>query len=375
MLRRGWNVSTSHSLITRRLFATTVVLRIAPNERMSPETARKVKDEDKADIERERKLREQFAAKIQGAFGGGSQSQAGSSANSNGGSEGNGGGATGGWSQQGPFAAPSPGSMQFKLFRVLFFGFCIYVIVLMSNLRNPNSPMMQMQGQPWWQVPADALVLHALIKSLVSWREQRQIKNDYELAVKQNPTLTLAQFMSRSFPTLLSGHRTSQPEVVAALMAAHTLTRDLSFIDTITKATQAHPRDPKAAVDKLMESLKTDFPQIFAPLVPNPNWSVPQVQQQSIAGSAASGTVPQQFAPPQQYPPQYPPPQHQYPGSAPTQHAYGAPQQHSMFVDPQQQFQQQQFQTGMQAPSGVAPPPQQQTFVYNMSENATPSSK
>lgn len=256
---------------TRRNFSTTIVFRIAANgDRMSPETARKVKDEDKADLERERKLREQFASKIlKGTFSGGQQQ----STNNAGG-----GGASGEGSQQQfapPFALPAPGSMQWKLMRVLFFGFSIYLIFTVSSLQNPSSPLMMMQGQPWWQVPPDVLVVHTLLRSLVSFREQRRIKSDYETACKQSPSLTLTQFLSRANPTILAGHRTSQAEITAALMAAHSITQDLSFVDTVAKAVRAHPRDPKAAVDNIMELLRTDVPQIFAPMVPNPNWQQP----------------------------------------------------------------------------------------------------
>jgi hypothetical protein len=350
MFRRTWNITVTGT--ARRNFATTVVLRIAPNpDRMSAETVRKVKDEDKADIERERKLREQFASKIQGAFGGGSSSQ---SSNANSSSDGTGG------AQQPFFQAPLPGSMQFKIARVLFFGFMIYVIIMFSNLRNPNSPLMQMQGQPWWQVPADVLVLHSLIRSLVSFREQRTIKSEYEIAVKQNATLTLGQFLARSYPALLSGYRTSQQEITAALMAAHSVTRDLSFLDTVNKATQMHPRDPKAAVDKMMEALKTDFPQIFAPLVPNPNWqpmqaAVPQPSYGATAPPPAFGYPQQQFAPPVH------------------QQFSGAPAQLQQFSTPPVAGGPLEFgitQSPVQSSSPSALPP---TFVYNMSEGASTS--
>ncbi|CUF84986.1 transmembrane protein, putative [Bodo saltans] len=364
MFRRTWNIVATGS--ARRNFATTIVLRIAPNpDRMSPETVRKVKDEDKADIERERKLREQFASKIQGAFGGGGggSSQQGSSANSS----------NAGQGQQVPnfFPASLPGSMQFKVARVLFFGFVIYVIIMLSNLRNPNSPLMQMQGQPWWQAPTDALVLHSLIRSLVSFREQRTVKGEYEAAVKQNPNLTLAQFLSRSYPALLSGYRTSQQEITAALMAVHTVTRDLSFLDTVNKATQTHPRDPKAAVDKMMESLKTEFPQIFAPLVPNPQWQQPQQYQQQQP-------LPVVTFPPQSYGGGVPPQQ-------PSSFGYPPPHQPQQFYQPPPVDQLQHLSAPLNVvPQPVLQPPSAQgtpsattpqTFVYNMTESATSTTK
>jgi hypothetical protein len=310
MLRRPCAIF--HSGATRKYFSTTLVFRIAPNpDRMSPETARKVKDEDKADLERERKLREQFATKIQGTFGQQQQQQNTSS----------------GEQQQQPpftppFAMPSPGSTQWKFMRLLFFGMSIYLIVTISNLRNPDSPLMMMQGQPWWQVPADVLVTHTLIRFIVSFRQQRQIKSEYETACKQNPSLSLSQFMNRAFPTVLAGHRTTQPEIIAALMAAYSVTRDLTFVDTVTKAVAPHSRDSKAAIDNIMECLKTDFPQIFVPMVPNPNWQphpqegalVPPPQQamQQSAPSAHYGLPP----PPQQY---YAPP----PGDQPSTNQQG----------------------------------------------------
>lgn len=250
-----------------------------PNSgRMSPETARKVREEDKSDLDREFQLRERFARKIQQGM---------PSMFANNGQQGQQQGQQPNSQQQG-FNGFS--STQYKFLRLTFFGVSLYLLLMLSRLRTPDSPMMLMQGLPWWQAPVDVLVAHTLIRHLVSFREQRNIKSEFETQTKMYPTLTFTQFLNRSYPALLSGYRTSQPEILAALTACFAFSRDMKIAETITKAARTNLRDPKAAVDAVMEGLKTDFPQVFQAAVVIP------VQQPSSYASVSQGSY---SAPPQ----------------------------------------------------------------------------
>lgn len=256
------------------LFAATTVLR-DPN-RMSPETARKVREEDRSDYERERQLREKFAQKLQQAMPSFNQQQQ-QTQNT---------GSTSGPSTGGPFAqkASNPNEPRLKLLRFAFFGLSIYLVVLINRMRSPDSPMMQMQQMPWWQAPVDVLAASTLIRHLISLREQRSIKTEYEAQCKSFPGLSLTQFLSRQYPNLLAGHRTAQSEIIAALCACFAVSRDVTFADIINRGVKAYPRDPKAAIDKIMDLLRVEYPQIFAPVVP----TSPSLTMPAFAGATPS---------------------------------------------------------------------------------------
>lgn len=301
---------------TCQAFATSAV-RLNNSGKINPETARQAAQEDRDELERERKLREQFVNKIHqqypqyGTSSSGSSSSASNTANAGNPAAGSSSmpppppfpGFQQAWKQaweqagqqtqgQGGF---TPTSTQ-RIARLFFFAASIYLIMMVSNMRNPNSPLMVLQGLPWWQVPADTMLAFGLIRLLVSVREQRAIKTDFESATRQEPQLGLVQFLNRRYPTVLAGHRTQQAEILAALSACHLATRDFKVSDTIYRVVREKgTRDSKATIDALMEALNVDFPQVFAPQLYAPP-PLPHVQQQPyhVAGFAVQQPPPQQ---------------------------------------------------------------------------------
>jgi len=242
--------------------------------RMSPETARKAKEEDRSDLDREFQLRERFFRKIQQGMPNVYTNNAGQQQGSSQQQQASGPGGFNGFTET-----------QYKFLRLTFFGVSLYLLLMLSRLRTPDSPMMLMQGLPWWQAPVDVLVAHTLIRHIISFREQRNIKSEFETQAKMYPTLTFTQFLNRSYPALLAGYRTSQPEILAALTACFAYSRDMKIAETIAKAARTNLRDPKAAIDAVMEGLKTDFPQVFQATVTIP---VPQQQPAQVPYAVAA---------------------------------------------------------------------------------------
>ncbi|KAF8286327.1 hypothetical protein TcG_01041 [Trypanosoma cruzi] len=198
--------------------------------------------EDKEELERERHLRERFSQKIQEAMPQ--------------------------YAQQGPESCSSgtcgaqqtPSSMMF--FRFMFFLTSLLLLMALLQISDKNSPFNIMQNIPWWQLPLSSVSYFTLMRALLPYREQRRIKEEYEVASRLNPTLTLDQFFSQRYPNMFQGYQTQQQEVVAAVSACLASANDLNFVRTISRAAGS-ARDIRASVDNIIGTLKREYPHLF----------------------------------------------------------------------------------------------------------------
>lgn len=198
--------------------------------------------EDKEDLEREQRLREQFSKKIEEAMpqyayqGSGNCSTGTCGANS------------------------TTSSVQF--FRLLFFTVSLFLLMAILQLSDANSPYNVMRNMPWWQLPISSASYYVLMRALLPFREQRRIKEEYEAATRLNPALTLDQFFAQRYPTMFQGYRTQQQEIVAAVAACMATANDVKFTNTISRAAGS-ARDIQASVDNIIDALRRDYPTLF----------------------------------------------------------------------------------------------------------------
>lgn len=237
-----------------RAFATSCALRSSAQ----PPPSRSAAEEDKEELERERRLREQFAQKIQQGIpqqGGGAAGPTGAGL-----------GGAPGWGMGG--TAPFPGQppmnpdLARRMFNFLFYLTAALFLMMMVPLANTNSPVYTIQGLPWWELPLGSAAYYLLLRSLYSRREQNRIKTEFENAARANPTLTFDQFMTQNYPNMFQGYRTSQPEMVAAVSACLSSATDLRFAQTMVRAA-GRAKNPRASTDDIMDALRRDFPQLF----------------------------------------------------------------------------------------------------------------
>ncbi|KAH9580105.1 hypothetical protein LSM04_008267 [Trypanosoma melophagium] len=221
---------------SRRTFSTTCFLCEKSNKTS-------MEQEEKEELERERLLRERFSQKIQEAMPQYGQQQ------------GSGGCSAGTCGPQ-----MSASSQQF--FRLLFFTTSIFFLMAFMQLSDTNSPFNVMQNIPWWQLPISSAAHFVLMRALLPFREQRRIKEEYEIAVRLNPSLTLDQFFTQRYPTIFQGYRTQQQEVVAAVAACMATSNDLKFARSISRAAGS-ARDVRASVDNIIDVLRRDYPHLF----------------------------------------------------------------------------------------------------------------
>eukprot|EP00744_Colponema_vietnamica_P014946 GILI01020936.1.p1 GENE.GILI01020936.1~~GILI01020936.1.p1 ORF type:complete len:256 (-),score=34.10 GILI01020936.1:55-783(-) len=211
------------------------------------------KNDDQAELERERALREKFAQKIGGFANVNTASNTSSSSSSNGGNNSN-------TNQTNSTLPPGGGFM-----RILFFISSIYMLVLIAQLENPNSAISMFQGMKFWQVPTDTVAYLALMRTVLSYREQGRLKAEYEEAQKRDPNLTIPMFFQTKYPAVFQGNKASQQQIVAAVAACLAATRDISLLGSMQRSV-GWGRDPRASVDSIMDGLYKEFPHVFAPI-------------------------------------------------------------------------------------------------------------
>lgn len=226
---------------------------IARNTGNSKDNERTAAEEDREELERERRLRERFAEKIQEGLP--QQNVYGS----NMGGPGWGGAGTGG-----PFPVQPPlnPDMAKRAFNFFFYLTAFLFLMAMAPLADRNSPMYTMQGLPWWELPISSAAYFLLLRALYSRAEQNRIKTEFENAARANPMLTFDQFMSQQYPTMFQGYRTSQAEVVAAVAACLSAAKDLRFAQSMVRAA-GRAKDPRASTDDVVDALRRDFPHLF----------------------------------------------------------------------------------------------------------------
>lgn len=230
----------------QRAFATTRALANSNSNSNSRNTA----EEDREELERERQLRERFAQKVQ--HGAPIGPGAGAGMDNMGG--------MGSMPMGGPqMSADAPR----KAFNFFFYLTALLFLLMLAPLANQNNPAYTLQGIAWWQLPITSSAYYLLLRSLYPrGKTQSSIKNEFEDASRQNPTLTFDQFIARAHPDMFQGYRTSQPELVAAVAACLADAKDLKFAQSMVRAA-GRAADPKASADAIMDSLRRDFSHLF----------------------------------------------------------------------------------------------------------------
>ena len=201
--------------------------------------------EDQDDLERERQLREKFSKKINAFVGATPEANASSQ------------GSTPSKGQQPeiPFFSTPFG-------RLLFFLTSIYMLSLLAQMDNPNSAMTILQGIPWWQLPPDVIAYFTLCRAMFSFSEQSGLRAKFEDFKRNQPTATFAQFCQQMYPGTFSGYRTSEQELIGALVTILQSSTDLKVQELVAK-TAGMSRDRKATVDNVMDALRRDYPHIL----------------------------------------------------------------------------------------------------------------
>eukprot|EP00796_Vickermania_ingenoplastis_P006009 gene6009-4314_t len=197
-------------------------------------------DEDREDLERERLLREKFAQKIN-ANRPESTETVGAAA-----------------SPFGGFGSPVSVEPNGRRLRLLLF----LTILLFLPLLLMRPMMASSGGMGWHELPVITSAYYLLLRTICSRSEQKKIEAEYTEALKLTPSLSLDQFVNQRYPVLFQGYRTSQQEVAAAVGACLAAEKDIRFIRTMSRAA-GMARDPKAAVDRVMDSLRQGYPQYF----------------------------------------------------------------------------------------------------------------
>lgn len=220
--------------------------------------------EDQDDIERERLLREKFSKKIMGLenrtphavnFPSSENNQQQPAAPFP--SFNTFGGATFPFSQTPPFSqeSPKPG----KAHRSLLFWL---LILLPLPFVLAASRWKSISEFRWQELPILSTSHYVLLRSILSRKEQYRIENEFMDKKKANPYLSLEEFMRTFYPNIFQGYATTQEEIVAAVATCLSTEDSIRFLRTIGKAAWA-TMDTKAAVDRVMEALRREYPQNF----------------------------------------------------------------------------------------------------------------
>nr|CCC91096.1 conserved hypothetical protein [Trypanosoma congolense IL3000] len=211
-------------------------------------TKRNAEEEDKEEMERERQLRERFSQKIVQAMPQYSSQQAG---NCSGGT-----------------CGPTPPEATKQMGRLLFFTFALMTLLLLSQLADVDSPINIMKNIPWWQLPPSSVAYYMLLRTLLPFKEQKRLKEEYETLSRLNPKLTFDQFFVQHYPDVFHGYRTQQQDIVAAVAACVVFANNNSNLSMTIARAAGSARDIRASVDNIMEALRRQYPNVFQSTVP-----------------------------------------------------------------------------------------------------------
>lgn len=221
--------------------------------------------EDKAELERERLLREQFMNKIRMENPGILNTQAGAA--------GAGGVPPFNFAAGGPNAMPGPEqiAMAQKMFKFLFYTSALLFLLLLYPMLNPNSPIRSVQNIFSFELTIPSIACFLSVKLLLPRTEQSFIKEEFEKSSRGNIFLTFDQFFNTRYPTYFQGNKYSQQVLIVALSAvlaeqiygsgASNKKRELrSIIQLVSRAYRRG--NLKDSVDNVVDALRNKYPQI-----------------------------------------------------------------------------------------------------------------
>ena len=225
-------------------------------------------NDDKAELDRERQLRERFEnLKKQSSSGGLSgmlgkwreqmedmRRQAEKARTSSSSSS-----ATGGKAP--PMGAPGTAGFTFLSFfySVFLYTTAFYSVLLVWQTGRPESTISTLQGIPWWANRAENTATAILCRVLLSVSNQREIKTQLDAHVKLYPHEGIEGLLLRSRPDLLAGYQYPAHEVVGVV--AQALRGAGSECTTVVTKAARSSRDTKAQADAIVLQLRTTYPQ------------------------------------------------------------------------------------------------------------------
>lgn len=141
-----------------------------------------------------------------------------------------------------------------------------YMIILATLLLLPLVVMQQFMDlvseMSWLEVPLMTSAHYLLLRTICSRADQQRIQQEYTAVSAQMPQLSFDQFILQKYPQVFQGYRTTQQEVVAAVATCLAAEKDIRFVRSMSKAA-GMARDPKAAVDRVADALRHDYPKYF----------------------------------------------------------------------------------------------------------------
>lgn len=171
------------------------------------------------------------------------------------------------------------------MYRFFFFFTSIYLLVLIYQFTDEQSRFNLMRGVPWWTQPIDSTACFLLLRHALSRTQQQRVMDDLHAAQRFNPTLTLAQLVQQT-PTLLAGTRYTQNEAIATVIGAFAAAGDLRIATTMAQVVSSYSSSPES-IDRIVDALRQAYPQsAFAPppVAPQPlynyGYGYAPVQQQ-----------------------------------------------------------------------------------------------
>ena len=226
--------------------------------------------EELEEIERERQLRQKFMNKMHGAQQKGGftemwktlqqQAQEAQNQRQQGQTGGSGGGGAG--QNANPFGAAQP--RVYSFWDIMVLSTAIYAMIIYYQFNKEGSQLNRFQGIPWWAEPIDVVCAYLLSRVLLPLSQQRTLRMEYERSSRTQSGLTYAEFLRTSHPGIFDGYKTRHDEVIAAMCACFASSNDMRFAETMQRSVSG-VSDTKAAVDAIMDSLKREFPHVFAP--------------------------------------------------------------------------------------------------------------
>jgi hypothetical protein len=293
------SVTNSSNKMMRRLPAQGFCLRVryisvTPSLRQQGQG----RNEDKEELEREEQLRRQFQdAQTQqqpgGLFGGLSSIMQQAQQKAQQGGTGNKFGQPQGYpSSSGQM--PSANALNIaRAFQYLLISVGVYAVFMVYLLNKEGSNLNVLQGIPMHALPAESAATYVLLRILAPFKLQAQIRKEFESANQIDPCMTLPQFVMSRYPAIFQGHKTSFPELLAA-MSACSASSGNAYVTTVQRTiNRVGNKDVQGGVDAIMEALRIDFPAVFSPgITPSQSSLNDMYQQQDFQGQSNSLSVP-----------------------------------------------------------------------------------
>jgi hypothetical protein len=211
--------------------------------------------DDQAELEREKKLREQFEKKMQPPAGGGSffqrmtQPPPGMSWPQPG---------AGGWQQGAGGAGGQRRSFGDIMYGAFVYSLAFYLLVITYQMRKPQSVAMVVQGMPHFASPPEVTAAYLAVRILLPTAKQNELQAGFETFRQSYPQHNFYHYLCMMHPNVLAGRTTSQQELFAALVAVCTSQPDMKWTRVLSRVSRWG--DDAARVDTVLDNIRREFP-------------------------------------------------------------------------------------------------------------------